>query len=85
MTLRPKSLFIESNSNLQIYSRENSKLKNLQKGPLTKSQGGGRLVSAAEPEAIGADDSIETLDGCNVEIIDETPDEELPPTEGGIA
>ena len=29
-------------------------------------------------------DDLETIDGCDVDIIDETPDEDLPITEGGV-
>ena len=32
--------------------------------------------------ASGAD--VETMDGCALEVVDETPDEDLPITEGGV-
>ena len=32
-----------------------------------------------------SDEDVDAIDGCDVEIVDETPDEELPPTEGGVA
>lgn len=39
-------------------------------------------------EASGAggtgDDSVETMDGCGLEVVDETPDEALPISEGGV-
>lgn len=46
------------------------------------------------PAAIDADGEVATpeledeeskLDGCSVAIKDKTPDEDLPPTEGGVA
>jgi hypothetical protein len=36
-------------------------------------------------DSVAGDNSIETIDGCDVDIINETPDEDLPPTEGGVA
>jgi hypothetical protein len=37
-------------------------------------------VVAPDPE-----DAESDLDGCDVPIVDETPDEELPITEGGVS
>jgi len=31
------------------------------------------------------DEDFDAIDGCDVDTVDETPDEELPPTEGGVA
>ena len=38
------------------------------------------------PEAVEPDpvDDEALIDGCDVEIEDTTPDEDLPPTEGGV-
>lgn len=47
---------------------------------ITLSQGYTYLASDG-----GEDESVETIDGCDVDIIDETPDEDLPITEGGVA
>ena len=41
-----------------------------------------RAVSLVVPVS---DEDVDAIDGCDVEIVDETPDEELPPTEGGVA
>ncbi|MFN2499833.1 MAG: hypothetical protein ABR557_12170 [Pyrinomonadaceae bacterium] len=35
--------------------------------------------------ALLSDEDLESIDGCALEIVDETLDEELPPTEGGVA
>lgn len=43
-----------------------------------------RAVSLVVPVPV-SDEDVDAIDGCDVEIVDETPDEELPPTEGGIA
>ena len=32
-----------------------------------------------------SDEDVDAIDGCYLEILDETLDEELPPTEGGVA
>jgi hypothetical protein len=32
-----------------------------------------------------SDEDVDAIDGCYLEIVDETLDEELPPTEGGVA
>lgn len=32
-----------------------------------------------------SDDNVDAIDGCDVDILNETPDEDLPPTEGGVA
>jgi hypothetical protein len=61
----------------------------------------GGFTYLPEPSAVGAagaagagvlsldaamnDADVETIDGCDVDIINETPDEDLPPTEGGVA
>ncbi|HUQ32858.1 MAG TPA: hypothetical protein VM095_12135 [Pyrinomonadaceae bacterium] len=37
---------------------------------------------AVTPET---EDAESDIDGCDVPIEDETPDEDLPPTEGGVA
>jgi hypothetical protein len=39
----------------------------------------------ANGDSVAGDNSVEAIDGCDVDIIDETPDEDLPPTEGGVA
>jgi hypothetical protein len=36
-------------------------------------------------DSSASDDSVDAIDGCEVDIIAETPDEDLPPTEGGVA
>ena len=36
-------------------------------------------------EAATSNGDVDAIDGCDVDIIDETPDEDLPPTEGGVA
>jgi hypothetical protein len=30
-------------------------------------------------------DSESNIDGCDVQVVQETPDEDLPPAEGGVA
>jgi hypothetical protein len=40
---------------------------------------------ADDPEAPDPADEESNVDGCDVPIEDETPDEELPATEGGVA
>jgi hypothetical protein len=48
----------------------------------TLSQGYTYLEGNGDEGAGG--DSVETIDGCDVDIVDETPDEDLPITEGGV-
>jgi hypothetical protein len=43
---------------------------------------GGNVVSIGVADS---DADVDAIDGCDVDIIDETPDEDLPPTEGGVA
>jgi hypothetical protein len=50
--------------------------------PLT---GDGDGEGEEDVETLAAHDSVETIDGCDVDIVDETPDEDLPRTEGGVA
>ena len=38
-----------------------------------------------DERALISDEDVDAIDGCNLEIVDETLDEELPPTEGGVA
>lgn len=38
-----------------------------------------------EENTIPAPEDDENVDGCDVEITDETPDEDLPEAEGGVA
>jgi hypothetical protein len=39
----------------------------------------------AGEDAGASGETVETIDGCDVDIIDETPDEDLPRAEGGVA
>jgi len=48
----------------------------------TLSQGYTYLEGNGDAGAESAD--VETIDGCDVDIVDETPDEDLPITEGGV-
>ncbi|MFN2491265.1 MAG: IPT/TIG domain-containing protein [Pyrinomonadaceae bacterium] len=62
-----------------------NKLKSLLSGGFTfvdgaGAEGGSEITAGA---AIG--ENVETIDGCDVDIVDETPDEDLPITEGGVA
>ena len=60
-------------------------------GPGTHSstQPGDPAVPSPNPAsasvADGVDEKLETVDGCGLEAVDETPDEDLPITEGGVA
>jgi hypothetical protein len=50
--------------------------------------GGFTYVLESAGAAAGFADSeqdVDAIDGCDVDIINETPDEDLPPTEGGVA
>lgn len=38
-----------------------------------------------QSDAATSNGDVDAIDGCDVDIIDETPDEDLPPTEGGVA
>jgi hypothetical protein len=49
--------------------------------------GGAGVANAGVATGVAAGvvaDEAETIDGCDVDIIDETPDEDLPITEGGV-
>ncbi len=53
--------------------------------PASSNGGGvGPTAPAGGIDAAAADAVVETLDGCGLEVVDETPDEELPITEGGV-
>ena len=43
------------------------------------------VVPEEEPATPDPEDDESHIDGCDVPIEDETPDEELPVTEGGVA
>ena len=45
----------------------------------------GYTYLAANADAAGVNENVETIDGCDVDIVDATPDEDLPITEGGVA
>jgi hypothetical protein len=46
----------------------------------------GQLRTSALPEVMPAvRDSESNIDGCDVQVVQETPDEDLPPAEGGVA
>ena len=45
----------------------------------------GYTYVAATESAGDSSDDVETIDGCDVDIIDETPDEDLPRAGGGVA
>jgi hypothetical protein len=52
-----------------------------------KNLGAGEQNATPEPELTAtpdAEDDESAVDGCEVRIEDETPDEELPATEGGV-
>jgi IPT/TIG domain len=42
-------------------------------------------AAATGAAATGEEQDIEAVDGCDVDIVDETPDEDLPMAEGGVA
>lgn len=45
-------------------------------------EAGAAVAGAVTPGLVA--DEAETIDGCDVDIVDETPDEDLPVTEGGV-
>jgi hypothetical protein len=49
------------------------------------STGDGNESEGEEGIKSRAGENVETIDGCDVDIVDETPDEDLPMTEGGVA
>jgi hypothetical protein len=58
--------------------KKSAKKKSVKKNPVSISTDG--EVVTPEPE-----DEESKLDGCSVAIKDTTPDEDLPPAEGGVA
>jgi len=44
----------------------------------------GKAIRAETLESPIRED-VDAIDGCDLEIVDQTSDEDLPPTEGGVA
>jgi hypothetical protein len=61
-----------------------NKLKSVLTGAFTYADApGSEKTDGAVAQPVGGD-NVETIDGCDVDIVDETPDEDLPITEGGV-
>jgi hypothetical protein len=62
-----------------------NKLKSVFTGGFTYlGDDGGASAGSVNLGAAGSDANVETIDGCGLEVVDHTPDEALPITEGGV-